>query len=253
MTGCGWPAVAALPGWPLDVEAVMAAVESARSAAGSLSGPRGVRDRTGRVAAAASIRAARASAALEGVPLALDHDGGSVSNPVLAGAIRVTAGLSSLVGTWRRAPLQALARMHMLAAADLVATDRLGRPGADRAGDLTSRLAALAELITRGTWPAPVMVAVVHGELAALAPFGSADGVVARAAARLTMITTGLDPSGLCLPEVVHLRSVPDYRAGLGAYAHSGRAGVEAWVVQECRALSQGATQARALAVASGP
>jgi len=48
--------------------------------------------------------------------------------------------------------------------------------------------------VTDGTAaPAPVLVAVVHGELLALAPFGSADGVVARAAARLTAIKKDSD------------------------------------------------------------
>ena len=46
------------------------------------------------------------------------------------------------------------------------------------------------------------MAALVHGELASLAPFGSADGVVARAAGRLTGITRGLDPKAVSVPEV---------------------------------------------------
>ena len=57
-----------------------------------------------------------------------------------------------------------------------------------------------------------MLVAVVHGELLALAPFGSADGVVARAAARLAAVGSGLDPKGLAVPEVGHLRRAAEYR-----------------------------------------
>lgn len=76
-------------------------------------------------------------------------------------------------------PLQALARLHVLAAADLVDEDHLGRPeGGEAVG---RRLEMLADLAAGGTQvAAPVFAAVVHGELLTLAPFGSADGVVAR-------------------------------------------------------------------------
>ena len=60
------------------------------------------------------------------------------------------------------------------------------------------RLALLADLVTGGSAaPAPVLVAVVHGELLALEPFASANGVVARAAARLAAIGVRAGPAGL--------------------------------------------------------
>ena len=163
-----------------------------------------------KTAAAASIRAARASAALDGAPLALDLDSETVTDPIVAGALRVAAALGSLTTIWPRSPLQALARLHTLAAADLVPAGELGRP---RTTDprVGGGLARLADLVTTAPWPAPVQVALVHGELLSLAPFGHADGVIARAAARLTMISTGLDPAGLGVPEVAHLRSGPRY------------------------------------------
>lgn len=250
MTAPWVQAAAADPSWPAAEGPVAAAVDAARSALARLNGPRGVRDRTGRVAAAAAMRAARASAALEGVPLALDPQDVAITDPVLAGAVRVAAGLGGLSGTWRRAPRQVLARLHTLAAADLVAESELGRPRVDPARpDLVSgRLAALSDLVVRSTWPAPVLVAIVHGELATLAPFGSADAVVARAAARLTMVATGLDPAGLAVPEVANLRSIARYRTGLRDYAEGGSAGLDAWVVQVCAALTQGAAEAGTLA-----
>src|SRR5690606_34590208 len=80
-----------------------------------------------------------------------------------------------------------------------------GGPRQDEA--VARRLELLAELVTGGTSvPGPVQAAVVHGELLALRAFGPGDGVIARAAARLTMIATGLDPKGLAVPEVAFFR-----------------------------------------------
>src|SRR6516225_9712968 len=75
-------------------------------------------------AAEAALRAARASSVLDGGPVRLDDEAAVVSDPVFAGALRVAqaleGGAGSLVGVWQRAPLQALARLHTLAAADQV-------------------------------------------------------------------------------------------------------------------------------------
>lgn len=220
------------------------AVEAARAALARLNGPRGLRDRTGRAAAAALMRAARASAALAGGPLRVDPASASIDDPILAGAVRAAVALDGLVGTWRRAPRQVLARLHTLAAADLTDPAELGRPRVDPVdpGLVSGRLTQLADLVVRAPWPGPVMVAVVHGELAVLSPFGSADGVVARAAARLTMVATGLDPAGWSVPEVAHLRSPERYRAALAGYAEGD--GVDAWVIHVCEALDRGAVEA---------
>lgn len=232
------------PDWPAGSAEMLDAVEAARSALARLNGPRGVRDRTGRVAAAALMRAARASAALAGGPINLDPATTAIDDPVLAGAVRSAAALDGLVGTWRRAPRQVLARLHALAAAGVVDRDDLGRPRVDLddPGLVSGRLASLADLVVRSPWPAPVMVAIVHGELATVEPFGSADGVVARAAARLTLVTTGLDPAGWSVPEVAHLQSRERYRSGLAGYA-GGPDGVDAWVIHVCEALERGATE----------
>lgn len=95
-------------------------------------------------AAEAAMRAARASAALDGAEVRLPAEDGAgvLLDPVLAGAVRVAESLGSLLGSWGRAPLQVLARLHVLAAADLAGDQgELGRPrgGAD-AGDVSARL-----------------------------------------------------------------------------------------------------------------
>ena len=250
-------------------------------------------NRTGWAASAAeaALRAARASAALDGAELA--RADGVVTDPVLAGAVRAAEATGRLLGTWRTAPLQALARLHVLAAADLGAAD--GAPGlgtsdaagahdavgrvaalpdadgtsavsgahgasavsgaADSAGAPgrpvrgTERLALLAELVTGGTSvPAPVLVAVVHGELLVLEPFASANGVVARAAARLAAISSGLDPRGLAVPEVGHLRAGTAYREAARGFAAGTPDGLAAWIRHCCDQWVAGAREGRSIA-----
>ncbi|MGH3857428.1 MAG: oxidoreductase, partial [Pseudonocardiaceae bacterium] len=194
-------------------------------------------------------RAARASAALDGGSAAVPSDG-SVRDPVLAGALRVAQSLGAMLGTWRRAPLQALARLHVLAAADLSAGPGLGRPDSPLA--LTARLEGLAQLVTEGSQiAAPVLVAVVHGELLALAPFAHGNGVVARAAARLTVVSSGLDPKALVVPEVAHLHRELEYRAAAAGFAKGGAEAVGEWIVHCCTALSAGAREAIVIADAT--
>ncbi len=204
-------------------------------------------------AAEAALRAARASSVLDGGPVRLEDlaDAATVGDPVFGGALRVAQALEGgegpLVGIWRRAPLQALARLHMLAAADQVDEDRLGRPRAD--AGVGPRLELLAELVSGGTQaPAPVVAAVAHGELLTLRPFGSADGVVARAVSRLVTIASGLDPHGLGVPEVTWMRQPADYRDGAQGFANGTPDGVGAWLVLCCRAMRAGAQEALTIA-----
>ena len=264
-----------------ELPGVAAAGEEAREALG-----RAHRHRTNlrgwpTTAAEASLRAARASSVLDGGslqlsggrPIAGSVDGGDLPgpqspacagahargplrggpDPVLAGALRVSealeGGATSLVGVWQRAPLQAIARLHALAAADLADDDRLGRPRGD--DDVGRRLALLADIVTGGTQvPAPVLAAVVHGELLTLAPFGTADGVVARAVSRLVTIATGLDPHGLGVPEVYWMRHSGDYRAAARGFSSGTPDGLAAWLVLCARALHAGAREALAIAQA---
>ncbi len=199
-------------------------------------------------AAEASVRAARASAALDGGSTALPRDG-SVDDPVLAGALRVAQALGGLLGTWQRAPLQALARLHVLAAADLLPGSQLGRPRSSP--EITARLDGLARLLAGDSQvAAPVRAAVVHGELLALAPFARGNGVVARAAARLTVVASGLDPKGLVVPEVAHLRREPEYRTAAAGYVGGGADAVGRWIVHCCNALVAGAREATSIAAA---
>lgn len=236
----------------LELPGVAAAAESARAAVDAVH--RHPANRKGWVLSAteASVRAARSSAALDGGSTELPGEG-AVADPVTAGALRVATtldgpGLVTLLGVWRRAPLQVLARLHLLAAADLVEDGELGRPREGTA----ERLDGLGQLVTGGTRvPAAVLAAVVHGELLGLAPFGSADGVVARAASRLVAVSSGLDVHNLTVPEVAWLRRPDDYRTAAAGFASGTADGVSAWVVACCAALEAGAREAGSIADAA--
>jgi hypothetical protein len=230
----------------LDLPGVRDAADGARAAIDRLLGHRVLRRESAGVSTESALRGARASAALEGVdvPLAELRSGG-VEDPVVQGALRVSAALGSMIETWPRAPGQVLARLHVLAAADLAERPALGRPAA-HAGP---RLAGLFGLVTGTTIaPAVLVAALVHGEIAALAPFGTADGVVARGAARLTGITRGLDPKAVSVPEVGFAELGRDaYDAALAGYRSGESDGVAAWLVHCSRATEHGALEGLAI------
>lgn len=205
----------------------------------------------------ASVRAARASAGLDGGAVEIGGPDGTagVTDPVTAGALRVAATLDgaplqALLAVWRRAPLQVLARLHLLAAAGLAEPEHLGRPRPGAGG----RLELLGQLVGGGTRaPAAVLAAVVHGELLGLQAFGTADGVVARAAARLVMVSSGLDVHNLTVPEVSWWRHAAEYRSCAAGFAAGSAEGVAAWVVACCTAVVSGAREATSIADAALP
>lgn len=231
---------------------VFEATEAARGAVDALlrdlMGP-DLRRRGPEVSAESLRRGAWASAALEGAggaladfhpPLPADGDGA-----VRRGALRVIGELGGLVPVWERAPLQALARLHALAASDAVAADELGRPRIDP--EVSARLAGLADVLARPTTaPAVVVAAVVHGEVLAVRPFPWGSGLVARAAARLVLLSRGLDPRAASVPEVGILDlGSPAYAAALAGYASGSPDGVAAWVVFVATAVGLGARAGR--------
>lgn len=238
--------VAALSGVP-------DAVATAREAIDALRGHRALRRHAAAVASESALRGARASAALAGADVPLDvlrrrdthTDSGDATDPIVQGALRVAGELGAARTTWRRAPLQVLARLHALAAADRLPEDELGRPASDAA----PRLTALGELLVEPTdAPALVVAAVAHAEVATSGAFPVGGDVVGRAVGRLTMIDRGLDPGALAVPEVGHLElGVGAYRDALAAYRAGGSDGLAAWVVHCAEAVVLGAREAVAI------
>ncbi|GIJ66476.1 oxidoreductase [Virgisporangium ochraceum] len=207
---------------------VSEAIEEARSAADAAFAHRALRRGTARIeriAAEVTLQNAVASAALEGSKW--DPDGvraGTVTDPVLQGALRVSAEALALAPRWLKAPPQVMTRLHILAARGVVAD--LGRP-APHGG--TARLLALGPVLNSSA-PALLRCAVVHGELLALRAFEGPNGVVARGAGRLTLIAAGLDPRGLLPVDVGHLDREPEYLGAAGAFATGTPDGLRSWI-----------------------
>ena len=262
--------LAALPG-------VAAAVERARVACEELRWHEAFRRRWREVRAETGWHAAAASAALDGAPVGVDvlrswgtgtsAPGAAADDAVAAGALRAQALVASLLpdlggrGARPVEPLpQVLARLHVAAAADVLPAADLGRPRTGAPGDLRGlgaapppdvaavRVAGVAADVARTRAPALVVVAVVHAELLTVRPFAAANGVVARAAARLLATTTGLDPTGTVLPEPVWQEAATAYVAAAARYATGEPDAVAAWVGAYADAVVQGAGRARRVA-----
>jgi hypothetical protein len=233
----------ALPG-------VQDAILATRLAVDRLAAHRVLRRRGDEVRTESVLRGAALAASTElGRPVApaelrASADDGVHADPMVRGSLRAYAEVGSLVPVWRQAPRQALARLHTLAARDVVSADALGRP---QGAGSTARLDQLAEVLAATHVPALVVAAVVHGELATLRPFGSADRVVAMAASRLVLIDRGLDPGGYAVVEIGHQDRAEDDVA-LRAFASGTVEGVAAWVLHCAAAVRAGAREALAIA-----
>lgn len=144
--------------------------------------------------------------------------------------------------------------------------DPVGRPrvageGVDFSGDalieaplpdaeeVAGRLEGLSRLIIAGSSaPALVTAAVVHGELLALRPFTSYNGVVARAAERIVLIGSGLDPKSICPAEVGHAElGRAAYVAALDGYLSGTPDGMAAWIAHCGRAVELGVRESTAV------
>jgi hypothetical protein len=228
------------------------AVARTRAAVDALLGHRVLRRRSPEVSAESSLRGAWASAWLAGTRLELAdvRAGLAVHEPVLHGALRAASALPALTGTWARAPRQALARLHALAATDLAPADALGRPRPGAA----ARLDTLATTLAATSAPAVLVAAGVPGEQLALDAFPPVSGVVARAAVRLVLITRGLDPNSLVAVEVGHRELASDYESAIASYRTGSPSGLARWLAHCADALAAGARESTAIceAIARG-
>ncbi|SED27647.1 Fic/DOC family protein [Streptomyces sp. 2231.1] len=253
-------ALGSLPGVPESVESVRKAVDR-------VYGHRIMRRRSNAITSEAALRGARGSAALSGADWALEEVrrrtdfGADDEARVVGAALRLGAEAGQLLSIWRQSPLRVLARLHLVAAAD--GDERVGRPrqageAVDEplielplpdAAEVSGRLEGLADLIIAGTSaPALVTAAVVHGELLALRPFTSHNGLVARAAERIVLIGSGLDPKAVCPAEVGHAElGRASYLAALNGYVSGTPEGMAAWIAHCGRAVELGVRESTAV------
>ncbi|MFI9307968.1 oxidoreductase [Streptomyces triculaminicus] len=244
-------------------------VDSVRKAVDRVYGHRVMRRRSNEITSEAALRGARGSAALSGADWALEEvrrrtDFGGEGEPRTVGAaLRLTAEAGQLLSVWRQSPLRVLARLHLVAAGGGGADDAIGRPRLagetvdepllrlplPDADEMSGRLEGLAGLLLAGSQaPALVTAAVVHGELLALRPFGSYNGLVARAAERIVLVGSGLDPKSICPAEVGHAElGSQAYVAALEGYTSGTPDGVAAWIAHCGRAVELGVRESTAV------
>ena len=89
--------------------------------------------------------------------------------------------------------------------------------------------------------PALMVAALVHADLATAAPFESHNGIVARASERLVLVSRGVDPASLVVPEAGHLALRAQYESNLRAYRDGADAGLHAWLLYAAEAQTKGA------------
>ncbi|MGW3013362.1 oxidoreductase [Streptomyces sp. NPDC001219] len=259
--------LASLPG-------VADSVDSVRKGVDRVYGHRVMRRRSNEVTSEAALRGARGSAALSGADWALEEvrrrtDFGVEGEPRTVGAaLRLTAEAGQLLSVWRQSPLRVLARLHLVAASGsgqgsdaadgTVGRPRLGTEPVDEplielplpdADEVAGRLDGLARLLLAGSEaPALVTAAVVHGELLALRPFATCNGLVARAAERIVLVGSGLDPKSICPAEVGHAeQGRAAYVAALEGYVSGTPEGVAAWIAHCGRAVELGVRESTAV------
>ena len=221
------------------LEGVGSAMAATRDGIDALLRDRGLRRTTPDLTAESLLRGAHSSAVLEGSTSTLEEVRVGAGGPVDRSAVRVSTELLGLVPTLARAPLQAAARLHTLAAGGEVADEELGRP---RDAAAAARLRDLGRLLSgRTTAPALVVAAVVHAELATVRPFASHNGIVARAAERLVLVARGVDTLSLVVPESGHLELRREYESNLLGYRSGSPAGVQAWLLYAAEAYARGA------------
>ncbi|KAB2806913.1 oxidoreductase [Pimelobacter simplex] len=225
--------------WLVSLEGVPSGFAGARDGIDVLLRDRGLRRTGPDLTAESLLRGAHASAVLEGSGSTLAEVRTGAGDEISADAVRLATELLSLVPVLRRQPLQALARMHTLAARGTLPDELLGRP---RDGESAAKLRGIAELVTAPTEaPALAVAAVVHAELVTAAPFGSHNGIVARAAERLVLAAKGVDEKSLVVPEAAHLALRPQYESNLRGWASGGPAGMHAWLLYATEAYAAAA------------
>lgn len=225
-----------------SLEGVPSAFAATRDGIDSLLRDRGLRRSDPRVTAESLLRGASATAALEGSAYDVEALRSGDGDPTALAAVRLSTELLGLVPVWQRAPLQAIARIHALLGAGRVAADDLGRPvdadGARRLHTLGVRATAPTEA------PGLVVAALVHAEIATAEAFCSDNAMIARAAERLVLVATGVDPASVIVPESGHAQTPNAYREARSAYASGGEPGTRQWLLYAAEAFARGAEAA---------
>ncbi|WP_454777730.1 cell filamentation protein Fic [Georgenia muralis] len=264
------------------LDGVPEAAARAREAAADLRWHEALRRRWREARAEAAVRSAVAGASLDGARAPASWLRGRVAagdvDPAAARAeeaavlaawrAQVHAGalFGDLGGRAPRAPgAEVMAGLHRDLTAHLVAAGALqagdvGRPrttgrardaaGADEpvGAELEARTALVVAVLDAERAPGLVRAGVVHAEVATARPFVTANGQLARVLARLVLVRSGVDPTGVALPDEMHAGDPLAYRRALAAYATGTPDGVATWLVHQAEAVTAGARAGAGLA-----
>ena len=216
--------------WLTGLEGVPSAFAATRDGIDVLLRDRGLRRTSPDQTAESLLRGAHASAVLAGSGSSLDEVRDGSGDDVARAAVRMSTEVLSLVPVIGRTPSQAFARLHVLAGGS-------GQPGSP---DGAARLQSLSRTLLETSTPALIVAALVHADLATAAPFGSHDGLVARAVERLVLVARGVDPASVVVPEAGHLALRVEYESNLRGYRDGGRAGLHSWLLYAAEAQTKG-------------
>lgn len=264
--------VRVIASWP-KVEPLL---DQAREACTALRWHQALRRRIPEAAAESRVRGAHASAELDGARSSLATvrdlmrgalDRSTQRDPaqltVLA-AVQATAESEHVGGLVRTSGAQVLARLHTAAGSLLLPQDQLGRPR--RAGEtspeftelgdppadpdeIQARLRGIVDLMSLVDVPSLVVASLVHAEIVTVRPFVRGNGLVARALERALTKSSGLDPTGVAVPEKGHHTvGQTAYLGALTAYGTGSAAGVGLWVQHCARAMIIGAQEGNRIA-----
>lgn len=222
-----------------SLEGIPSAYAATRDGLDSILRDRGLRRSSPEATGESLLRGAAATAAIEGSEYDVEALRAGDGDATARGAVLLSTELLGLVPVWNRSPLQAIARIHSLAAGGSADLEDLGRPANPTGAERLNLLNRLVSLPTAA--PGLVVAALVHAEIAVAGAFVSHNGVVGRAAERLVLVAKGVDPASVLVPEAGHAAEVAGYRAALAGYERGDTGGIHQWLMYASQAFSRGA------------
>jgi hypothetical protein len=217
--------------WCSALDGVPSAFAATRDGIDAMLRDRGLRRTSPEQTGESLLRGAHASAVLAGSTSTWEEVRAGTGDELAQAAVRISTEVLSLAPVIGRSPVQAFARLHVLA----------GGSGAPGSAEGAARLQSLSKTLLQTRSPALLVAALVHGDLLSAEAFAPFDGLVARAAERLVLVARGVDPASLVVPEAGHLALREAYESNLRGYRDGGRGGLHGWLLYAAEAQARGA------------
>ena len=198
-----------------------------------------------------SAALAEADSVIAGVSLSAKRHGARVADEILSQSAHATSSLEkgpdlglavavidavATLPSIAISPMQAIAALHAVVGLSEPVENR-GRPRADFVEN--DRLMALAD-VARSTQPALLVGAILHGELLSMSPFGTHNGLIARAVLRGVLTQRGIEP--LISTEIgLGDLGINALALALSEYQKGTADGVATWVEFNVKAVEFGA------------